>query len=181
MNAIPPKPDTRELRNALGKFGTGVTVITTRRADGELAGLTASSFNSVSLDPPLVLWSLSRASPSLPAFRDAAYFTVNVLAQEQAWLSQRFSTPQADKFAGVPWRPGLGGAPVLDNCLAHFECRGHACHEGGDHLIMVGRVERFSHAAGRPLLFCGGKYVAGHPMHMLASAHAAESDWAGIG
>jgi flavin reductase (DIM6/NTAB) family NADH-FMN oxidoreductase RutF len=180
-----PVFDKRELRNALGKFGTGVTVITTRREDGGLIGLTASSFNSVSLDPPLVLWSLSSSSPSMPAFLAATHFTVNVLALDQAWISAHFSTPQPDKFASVKWSQGLGGAPVLDGCIAHFECSRAFHHEGGDHLILVGRVERFSSAAKPPLLFCGGKYFTGHAINALAPVITAEdsddSDWAGIG
>jgi flavin reductase (DIM6/NTAB) family NADH-FMN oxidoreductase RutF len=184
-NQTTPAFDKRELRAALGKFGTGVTVITTRRASGELVGLTASSFNSVSLDPALVLWSLSSSSPSMPAFLNASHFTVNVLALEQVWLSKHFSMPQADKFAGVKWSPGLGGAPVIEGCTAQFECRNEFHHEGGDHLILVGRVERFSYAARPPLLFCGGKYFTGHPIEALAPVRTAEdtddSDWAGIG
>lgn len=180
-----PGFDKRLLRNALGKFGTGVTVITTRRAEGELVGLTASSFNTVSLEPPLVLWSLSASSPSMQAFRDATHFAVNVLALDQVWLSTHFSTPQPDKFAAVKWQAGLGGAPLLDGCIARFECRNAFRQEGGDHLIFIGRVERFCSFSGAPLLCCGGKYFSGHPIEALPPVLTAEdsedSDWAGIG
>jgi flavin reductase (DIM6/NTAB) family NADH-FMN oxidoreductase RutF len=185
MSAAPAPFDKRALRNSLGSFGTGVTVITTLRADGTRVGVTASSFNSVSLDPPLVLWSIGTSSPSMSAFRDATYFVVNVLSLEQVWLSKHFSTPQEDKFAAVQWTPGLGGVPVLTGCIAQFECRNEFQHEGGDHLILVGHVERFASREASPLLFCKGKYHMAAPIEALAPVQTAEdtleSDWAGIG
>src|SRR5215212_2105424 len=114
--------DQRHLRQALGRFATGVTVITTRTLDGKLEGLTANSFAAVSLDPPLVLWSLKRHAPSLPNFLASGYFAVNVLARAQEELAHHFATPRRDKFAGVPQVPGLGGAPLLRDTLAAFEC-----------------------------------------------------------
>lgn len=177
--------DQRELRNALGSFGTGVTVITTLGRDGNLTGLTASSFNSLSLDPPLVLWSLAQDSPSMPVFQESTHFAVNVLSLEQVHLSRRFGTRGIDKFSGVDWTPGLGGAPLLDGCAAYFECSMIRHYAGGDHLIFIGQVERFTYHSKGPLLFCLGKYFSGYPIQPLAHAAgeepAMESSWAGIG
>lgn len=157
--------DQREFRNALGRFATGVTVITTLGADGKPEGLTANSFSALSLDPPLVLWSLDKGSFLLPIFERCECFTINVLAAGQRSLSDRFARAGTDKFAGVPWKAGLGGTPVIDGCLAHFECHAEARHEGGDHVIYVGRVARFSYGGGEPLLFAAGRYgvPAPHP------------------
>lgn len=160
--AITPESfDPRDLRNALGTFATGVTIITTRRRSGELAGLTANSFSSVSLDPPLVLWSQSVRAPSLPVFQEATHFVVNVLAADQAELSNRFARPHADKFAGVEHRPAPCGAPVIEGAAAHFECRNEYRLYGGDHIIFLGRVERYAYTAKPTLLFCRGAYLAG--------------------
>src|SRR3954452_18139012 len=115
--------DPRDFRNALGSFATGVTVITAAAADGKPVGLTCNSFASVSLNPPLVLWSLVIYSPNLTVFQDASHFTVNVLGAAQRALSTQFATSSADKFAGVDWTPGLGGAPILAGCVANFQCR----------------------------------------------------------
>jgi flavin reductase (DIM6/NTAB) family NADH-FMN oxidoreductase RutF len=150
--------DTRAFRSALGMFATGVTVITTRSERGEYAGFTANSFNSVSLDPPLVLWSLSLYSPNLPLFQNCSHYAINVLAADQVELSQRFAAPAIDRFAGVEFSPGLGGAPLLPGCCAWFECRNEARHAGGDHIIFVGLVEKFSHQDKAPLVFQGGRY-----------------------
>ena len=155
----------KAFRNALGRFVTGVTVITTRDGQGRLHGLTANSFNSVSLDPPMVVWSLSRNAPSLPAFEGSDHYAINILGADQMELSQRFATPLEDKFEGVTWRAGLGGAPVLAGCLAHFECRNLRCHDGGDHLLFLGGVDAYEERDGEPLLFVGGRYgvAAAHP------------------
>jgi flavin reductase (DIM6/NTAB) family NADH-FMN oxidoreductase RutF len=150
--------DPRRLRHALGRFATGVTVVTTRHPDGKLEGLTANSFSSVSLDPPLVLWSLQRGAPSLASFAAAGRFAVNVLGAHQCDLSRHFSVPSADKFATVAHEPGLGGCPVLRDSLAAFECRLHDTIAGGDHLIFIGRVERARHRDGEPLIFSAGRY-----------------------
>ncbi|MBI4754113.1 MAG: flavin reductase family protein [Betaproteobacteria bacterium] len=155
--AAPPF-DARALRDALGGFATGVTVITTCGDDGRPVGLTVSSFNSVSLDPPLVLWSLSLHSPNLAAFRRCSHYAVNVLAAEQEGLSAHFAASGIDRFGGMEVQPGLGGAPLLPGCCAWFECRNEARHAGGDHIIFVGRVERFAREDRAPLLFHGGRY-----------------------
>lgn len=147
-----------ELRNAFGQFATGVTVITSVDADGSLVGMTANSFTSVSMDPPLLLCCPGNNVPSLPAFRRAGHFTINVLSAQQRELALQFARPAADKFADVDYRPGIFGAPVLKGSLASFECSIDAMHPAGDHHIMVGLVHRF-HAAedGAALLFHQGQ------------------------
>ena len=152
-------PDLTDLRNAFGRFGTGVTVITTRTADGLRAGVTANSFNTVSLEPPIVLWSLSLRSPSLDTFRSAGHFVVNVLTLEQLELSQRFSKPAADKFAGVDFSDGIGGIPVLGGCAATIECTVLNEHVVGDHVLFLGQVHRYAYEHAAPLLFFNGRYV----------------------
>jgi len=151
--------DVEELRRAFGTFATGVTIITTRDAQGRLYGLTANSFSSVSLDPPLVLWSLARRAGSYPAFREATAFGVSVLGGEHRELSARFAQPHPDKFAGIAYTLGEHGVPLIGGAAAHFECRVEHRYEGGDHVIFVGRVERFDYVVKPTLLFCHGKYV----------------------
>lgn len=155
----------RELRNALGRFATGITVITTLAANGKPEGLTANSFTALSLNPPLVLWCLLKNSPALAAFAQCTHFAINILRANQRPLSNHFATTAIDKFAGIEWAKGLGGAPLLPNCLAYFECRRDAQHEGGDHLIFIGAVERFAYEDGQPLLYNAGAYgiAAEHP------------------
>ncbi len=149
----------RDFRNTLGCFATGVTIVTALDPDGEPIGLTISSFNSVSLDPPLILWSLSLGSPMLEAFRRASHYTVNVLAAEQQSLSDRFAVRRTDHFVDLPQRSGLGGAPLIEGCCAWFECANQTQYPGGDHLIFVGQVERFALGeAESPLLFHGARY-----------------------
>jgi flavin reductase (DIM6/NTAB) family NADH-FMN oxidoreductase RutF/flavin-dependent dehydrogenase len=150
--------DRRDFRRALGQFATGVTVITTRDAEGRRVGLTANSFTSLSLDPPLVLFCLDRGAPSLPAFLDCTHFGVNVLAADQHHLSRQFATPSMDKFAGVEALDGPGGVPLLEGVIARFTCRNTAHHEGGDHLIFVGEVEDYEAFEGEPLVFHSGFY-----------------------
>lgn len=150
--------DGRELRRALGRFATGVTVVTTCGPDGRREGLTANSFSSVSLDPPLVLWSLDRLAPSLPAFEAAEHFAVHVLGSHQHGLSARFATPAADKFAALATEGGLGGCPLLSDCLARFECSVYDRVVAGDHIVFIGLVERMTHRDGEPLVFCAGQY-----------------------
>ena len=165
-NSIPPgidlrtaqAVDRRSLRGALGTFATGVTVITTKTVDGDYAGFTANSFSSVSLDPPLILWSLGLHSPSLPAFRNCTHYAINILAADQEEISQRFATSGIDKFAGLDLQEGFGGAPLIPGCCAWFECANEAQHPGGDHLIFVGRVQRFARQNHSPLLFHSGRY-----------------------
>lgn len=152
--------DKRAFRKALGNFATGVTVITARSADGSLVGVTANSFSSVSLEPPLVLWSLDNAAYSRTIFEAAGSFTVNILAANQTELSNRFaSRGEFDKFSGVAFRSGLGGAPVFDGIAASFECRTVAIHDGGDHRIFLGQVEVFADHGLAPLLFHRGNYA----------------------
>lgn len=160
----------RDFRRALGCFATGVTVLSTLDAEGHARGMTISSFNSVSLDPPLILWSLALDSPSLPTFRDASHYAVNVLAADQQALSNRFASRLSDRFEGVDTRSGLSGTPLLEGCCAWFECRHEATYPGGDHLIFVGRVERFAAQPGvAPLLFHAGAYAR-------LAAHGAAQD-----
>jgi len=156
--------DARDLRNALGTFATGVAIITACDADGRLVGLTGNSFSSVSLEPPLVLWSLSRAAPSLPAFRAATHFGVNVLGSEHREISARFARPQRDKFDGVPYRLGEFGVPLIEGAAAHFECRIVDRYYGGDHEIFLGHVERYAYERKPTLLFCHGAYHRAHPL-----------------
>lgn len=150
--------DAQDFRCALGDFPTGVTVVTTAAADGSPVGMTVSSFNSVSLDPPLVLWSVARAAHSFVPFSEAGHFCVHILSEGQQDLSQRFATPFADKFEGLDVASGLGDVPVFDDCVARFECVTWRRYDGGDHLIILGRVERFRRWRRRPLLFTGGVY-----------------------
>jgi 3-hydroxy-9,10-secoandrosta-1,3,5(10)-triene-9,17-dione monooxygenase reductase component len=150
--------DRRVLRNALGAFATGVTIVTTRGPTGADVGLTANSFSSVSLDPPMVLWSLSRTSSSIDAFRDGAHFAVHVLSAEQVALSARFASKVADRFEGLVLERGPGGLPMLPDCLARFTCRMAHQYAGGDHVIFVGEIVDFHHAARAPLVFHGGRY-----------------------
>ena len=150
--------DPQELRRALGRFATGVTIVTTCTDDGRLEGLTANSFSSVSLDPPLVLWSLQRNARSLPSFMAARWFVVNVLGSHQSELSTRFARSAGDRFAGLAFSAGLGGCPVLEDGIAHFECSVYDRVEAGDHVIFLGRVERMRHRDGVPLLYSSGRY-----------------------
>lgn len=146
-------------------FATGVAIVTTRTPAGELVGLTVNSFNSVSLEPPLVLWSLSQRSTSAPFFRAATHYAVNVLAADQRELAQRFAAPVGDRWTEVPWRAGATGVPLIDGAVAHFECCNQGRHEEGDHIIFIGRVESCDHRAGAaPLLFHGGRFYTEHPL-----------------
>ena len=164
LEAGDPSEDPAAFRRSLGQFGTGVTVITAA-AEGKLVGMTANSFSSVSLDPPLVLWSAKRTSQSFSTFEVATHFAVNVLSSEQIALSQHFGRSGGDKFNDVAWRPGIGGAPLLDGVLCSFECSKAASYPGGDHLIMLGAVERFARYDRNALLFAQGRYcmAAGFP------------------
>lgn len=149
--------DTGELRRSLGSFSTGVTVITTVAPDGRKVGLTANSFLSVSIDPPLVLWSLKDSSPNRTMFEQCSHFAINVLAFDQEDICRRFATAGiVDKFAGVALKDGTGGVPLLDGAVAQFECSAHACHPGGDHLLFIGKVLTHRWSQRLPLLFCQG-------------------------
>jgi 3-hydroxy-9,10-secoandrosta-1,3,5(10)-triene-9,17-dione monooxygenase reductase component len=151
--------DPVEFRKALGSFATGVTIITTRAADGSPVGLTVNSFNSVSLNPPLVLWSLANTSLNLETFRKATHWAVHVLATDQEALSGRFARRGEDKFAGLAIDTGVEGTPLLQGCTARFQCRTAFQYEGGDHLIFIGEVLAFDRAETAPLVFHGGSYA----------------------
>lgn len=150
--------EARDFRNALGSFPTGVTVVTAAAEDGRPVGLTCNSFASVSLNPPLILWSLLIYSPSMPVFQNATHFAVNVLAADQKAIALQFASRQADKFAGIAYSRGLGDAPVLDRAVATFQCRTADRYYGGDHVIFLGAVEAFAHTGGQPLAFARGEF-----------------------
>ncbi|HLI98411.1 MAG TPA: flavin reductase family protein [Bradyrhizobium sp.] len=150
--------DPRDFRNALGTFATGVTIVTAMADDGKPYGLTCNSFASVSINPPLVLWSLGMYSQGLPIFQNATHFTVNVLGASQQPLASKFAKPSPDRFASVDWKAGLGGAPVLDGSVAHFQCRAVNRYYGGDHVIFLGAVEAYAYNGKEPLLFVGGGF-----------------------
>ena len=147
-----------ELRQALGRFVTGVTIVTCRDENGAPVGLTANSFNALSLDPPLVLWSLREASASIAAFTTASHFAVNVLSADQVDLSRRFARPSSAKFDEGEWSDGQGGAPLLAGCVAVFECRRRSHHPAGDHVLFIGEVERIGGSASTPLVYHAGHY-----------------------
>jgi len=151
--------DPIEFRNVLGSFPTGVTVVTTKGEDGSLCGVTASSFNSVSLDPALILWSIGKESTSFQALMDAKYWNVHVLAEDQDALSGNFARSGGDKFDGVEFEEGVKGAPVIAGCAAVMQCQIEHQYEGGDHIILVGRVLEFHDAGKAPLVFSRGRYA----------------------
>src|SRR6202044_1222266 len=150
--------DPRDFRNALGTYATGVTIITAMTADGKPYGLTCNSFASVSLNPPLVLWSLGMFSQGLPIFQNASHFAVNVLGASQQALATTFAKSTIDRFAGVDWKPGLGNAPLLAGSVACFQCRAANRYYGGDHVIFLGTVEAYAYNKQEPLLFLGGGF-----------------------
>jgi 3-hydroxy-9,10-secoandrosta-1,3,5(10)-triene-9,17-dione monooxygenase reductase component len=152
--------DPPVFRKALGAFPTGVTVVTAQSSDGRDVGVTANSFNSVSLDPPMVLWSLNRASSSLRAFTEASGFAVHILAADQQALSDRFASRREDRFAGLQFQRGIGGAPLFAGCVAQFQCRLAFRYDGGDHEILVGEVVALNHSGLPPLVYHGGRYGA---------------------
>ena len=168
MSITPPPAagfDSQQFRSALGMFATGVTIVTARADDGSLVGLTANSFNSVSLAPPLVLWSLAMKAGSMPVFSRGSHYAINILAADQKALAQRFATRDIDRFAGVPWREGAGGAPVLEGVAAVFECANRSQYQEGDHVIFVGEVESCHWAPNaQPLIFHGGRYYTELPI-----------------
>lgn len=151
--------DPQAFRAALGTFTTGVTIITTRAGDGEPVGITANSFNSVSLDPPLVLWSLAKNARSLAAFAGARHWNVHVLSAEQEALSGRFARQGEDKFAGIELDDGISKAPLLKDCTARFQCRTAFSYDGGDHTIFVGEVLAYDRSERPPLVFQSGQYA----------------------
>lgn len=151
--------DPVAFRRALGEYVTGVTVITAEGGNGERIGMTMNSFNSVSLDPPLVLFSVARQALSLPALESAKGFCVNVLSRNQQDISGRFAKAQTDKWADTAWTPGYMNAPLLAGAQAHFECAPYATYDGGDHVIFVVRVVRFAtQPQNEPLVYFRGRY-----------------------
>jgi len=159
-NAVPksfdPATDALAFRHALGAFGTGVTVVTVATPEGPV-GITANSFASVSLDPPLVLWSPAKSSRRFNMFHGTLNFAIHVLGADQRDVAAGF-TRSADGFDGLEWSPSAEGVPLISGCLARLECALHATHDGGDHKIIVGRVLRVATQDGAPLIFHGGRY-----------------------
>ncbi|UIF87397.1 flavin reductase family protein [Cupriavidus sp. UYPR2.512] len=151
--------DGLTLRKALGAFPTGVTVMTTLDATGRPCGITVNSFSSVSLTPPLILWSQSLSSRSYPVFRDAGRFVVNILSEHQIPISKQFSTASDDKFRNIVFRPGLGDVPIISSCAANLECVKISAHPEGDHVVYIGRVVRLERSENRPLVFGNGRYL----------------------
>src|SRR3569832_126076 len=157
--AISPEFDARHFRNALSQFATGVTVITTRLENGSFLGLTASSFNSVSLNPPLVLWSLSQSASSLPVFTGNSHYVINVLSASQAALAERFSRRIEIRFEGVDFELSYTGLPIIKGVAAWFECHNRSRYPEGDHVIFVGEVERCNAYPQPALVFHGGRFI----------------------
>ncbi|SHH52140.1 flavin reductase family protein [Massilia sp. CF038] len=163
MNTSSPRAaardfDEAQFRQALSQFATGVTVITTRLADGSFRGLTASSFNSVSLDPPLVLWSLGNVANSLPVFSGNSHYVINVLGAEQAELAKRFSRRGEKPFEGVDYELSRTGQPILKGVSAWFECHNRSRYPEGDHVIFVGEVEDCAVHPQASLIFHSGQF-----------------------
>lgn len=152
-----PAVDGRLFRKCLGQYGTGVAIITMEK-DNVRAAVTVNSFASVSLEPPLILWSISHGSRSYPLFKNGRGFAVNILSSSQIDVSKHFSSKIEDKFAGVGWTSGEFGSPLLHGCLAHFECESYSQVDSGDHTILIGLVRRASRFDGEPLLFAKGQY-----------------------
>jgi flavin reductase (DIM6/NTAB) family NADH-FMN oxidoreductase RutF len=163
-----PASEPLLFRKCLGQFATGVAVVTTS-VDGELVGLTVNSFSSVSLTPPLILWSIAESSNSFAKFSVTRTYTINVLADDQIGLSKHFGKSGPNKFSSVTWSGGQNGAPVLDGVAAFFECERESEHRGGDHLILVGRVRRAVHFDKNALLFAQGRYrvASDHPSEKM--------------
>ncbi|NQV47999.1 MAG: flavin reductase family protein [Rhodospirillaceae bacterium] len=152
--------DSNIFRNVLGRFATGVTVVTGYFDGGLPVGVTVNAFSSLSLDPPLVLFCLDRSTGSLDAFVNGNGFALNMLGKNQQHLSDIFASRKEDRFSGIDYETWNSGAPILSGCLANLECSLEAVHEGGDHLIIVGRVEKLMQAdEGRPLLYYQGRYA----------------------
>lgn len=163
--AISPSFSTSEFRDALSMFATGVTIVTARTEQGVLVGLTANSFNSVSLTPPLVLWSLARSAGSMAAFHSGSHYAINILSADQHQMARQFAAKGSDRFEGVQFTLAACGAPLLVGAAATFECFNRSRYDEGDHVIFVGEVERCSQRAGAaPLLFHGGKFYTEHPL-----------------
>jgi flavin reductase (DIM6/NTAB) family NADH-FMN oxidoreductase RutF len=152
--------EKNHLRQVMGHFATGVTIITTLNKAGELHGLTANAFTSVSLEPPLLLISVDKKAESWPAFEESKVFTVNILAEDQEALSRKFAVSGGKKFEGVAYRVGANGAPIVEGVLAFIECTLYAAYDGGDHSIYLGEIQQAEIHEGKPLLFFRGGYRA---------------------
>lgn len=160
MSAIPLPFDSTTFRRTLGMFATGITVITTRNREGKLFGLTVNSFNSVSLTPPLVVWSLNTSSGAREAFETSNHHAINVLAENQQAVSNLFAGRHEDRFGQVSWEPGLDGVPLLAGCCAVLEVRNRRHWEEGDHIMFIGEVVRCERSEAAPLLYFNGAYHA---------------------
>lgn len=170
--------DAREFRTALSSFATGVTVVTARAAGGENCGMTASSFNSVSMQPPLVLWSVTKTANSADVFRNAGHYAIHVLGADQQTLSNRFATQGVDKFADTEFYHDHNSVPVLQQCAVRFDCRQWAVYEGGDHWIIVGEVCGMEQHNREALVFSEGSYATASPIRTTGdrASHPAETD-----
>ena len=172
--------DPKQFRQALGAFTTGVTIVTTCGPDGKDYGLTANSFNSVSMNPPMVLWSINRDASSAPAFTGSGHFAVHILATDQESLSNSFARSGADKFAGLSLERGPGNIPLLSGCSARFQCKTSYQYEGGDHIILVGEVLAFDRYDSAPLVFHGGGYRSLQPAAAELSKGIYGDNWLGF-
>ena len=171
----------REFRHALGMFATGVAIVTGTQPGGRHFGMTINSFVAISLHPPLVGWSLSHTAPSAAAFSTATHFAVNILASNQVELSRRFSRPGEDRFAGTAVHVGEHGLPLIDGAAAYFECRREHQFPAGDHVILVGAVERCSYRRANTLVFSQGRYHGGVAAELTSPRPLDEdSEWEGI-
>lgn len=164
--------DSRAFRRCLGQYPTGVAVVTARLGD-QRVGMAVNSFAAVSLDPPLVLWSIRCQSRSAPVFLEARHFAINVLAAEQVEVSQLFGASDPERFNRFSWSEGMDGLPLLDGAIAHLECRRQVIHEGGDHHILIGEVQRYTRFEGQPLLFTQGQYAVAKTHPCLPSSATA--------
>lgn len=160
--------DARQLRNVLGRFFTGVTIVTTVDDNGKFRGVTANSFTSVSLDPPLILWNQAIKSNSHSVFRNQERFAINILAESQLPLSKRFAGKDENRFEGVSISTGLAGIPLIDGCCATLECRKVTTHDGGDHAVFIGMVERLRSNDQSPLIFGDGQYMAAQSLDLAS-------------
>ncbi len=167
--------NAREFRDALSAFATGVTIVTAVDATDKPVGMTASSFNSVSMDPPLILWSVTKSSHGADAFKQAANFSVHILASDQMELSNQFAKTGSDKFSGTGFTLNTEGVPVLPQCVCRFDCSAWACYEGGDHWIIVGLVEALYRDNHEPLIFSRGSYATASPLRVKTDNISVES------
>ncbi|MGN9714451.1 flavin reductase family protein [Acinetobacter variabilis] len=160
--------DTKQLRGLLGQFATGVTVVTTTGQDGRKVGMTANSFTSVSLEPPLILWNIAKTATNLDDFRKCEHFAINILNEQQEQTSNHFAKSAADKFNSIDQVEDVLGIPVLSDALATLVCKNYQWVEAGDHYIILGQIEHCSINSGKPLLFHNGKYHQAqlHPVHL---------------